>query len=146
MIETKTETVTGTGTPTRTVIVGQGYVGLPLAMRAVDAGHDVVGFDIDTARVARLAAGQTFIEDVTDAEVTAALATGRYLPTSDAERLAGFHTLVITVPTPLAEGIPDLSFIEAPSPPTCAPVPPSYSNRRPIPAPPRSCSAPSSAP
>jgi len=105
-------TAAGGGAPTRTVIVGQGYVGLPLAMGAVGAGHDVVGFDVDGERIGRLRAGESYIEDVPDSAVAAALATGRYTPTDDPGDCAGFDTLVITVPTPLREGVPDLSFVE----------------------------------
>ena len=43
-------------------VIGQGYVGLPLAMGAVDAGFDVVGVDVDERRVTRLAAADSFIE------------------------------------------------------------------------------------
>ena len=50
----------------RVVVVGQGYVGLPLAMRAVEVGHDVVGFDLDKDRVDRLRRADSFIDDVTD--------------------------------------------------------------------------------
>ena len=49
------------------VVVGQGYVGLPLAMRAVEVGHRVVGFDTDEVRTARLAAGDSYIDDVPSA-------------------------------------------------------------------------------
>jgi UDP-N-acetyl-D-glucosamine dehydrogenase len=97
----------------RVVVVGQGYVGLPLAMRAVEVGFDVVGFDLDTTKIDGLAAGRTHIDDVTDADVQAALATGRYCPTTDVNGMAGFDVAVITVPTPLREGAPDLSFIES---------------------------------
>ena len=97
----------------KVVVVGQGYVGLPLAMRAVDAGHDVVGYDVDEGRVKRLAVAETFVEDVPSEVVAGALATGRYLPTTDAAACAGFDVAVVTVPTPLREGAPDLSFIEA---------------------------------
>ena len=62
------------------LIVGQGYVGLPLAMRAVQAGYDVIGYDVDEHRSKALAAGSSFVEDITDADVAAALATGRYRP------------------------------------------------------------------
>ena len=55
-------------TPLRVVIPGQGYVGLPVAMRAVAVGHQVVGHDIDLDRVKRLAAADSFVEDV-DTEV-----------------------------------------------------------------------------
>jgi UDP-N-acetyl-D-glucosamine dehydrogenase len=65
----------------RVVVVGQGYVGLPLAMAAVRAGHDVIGFDLDPERVKLLADGTSFTADVPDAELRAALATGRYTAT-----------------------------------------------------------------
>jgi UDP-N-acetyl-D-glucosamine dehydrogenase len=48
----------------KVVLIGQGYVGLPLAMRAVEAGHDVVGIDLDVSRVKKLEAGESFVEDV----------------------------------------------------------------------------------
>ena len=93
-------------------VVGQGYVGLPVAMRAVQVGHQVVGLDVDESRVATLRAGRSYVEDVTAAEVAAGLASGRYLPTSKYADAAGFDVAVITVPTPLRDGMPDLSFIE----------------------------------
>jgi UDP-N-acetyl-D-glucosamine dehydrogenase len=95
----------------RVVVVGQGYVGLPLAVRAVEAGHEVVGFDVDAQKTAKLAAGSSYIDDVPDTSVDAALSTGRFLPSNDARDCAGFDVSVITVPTPLHEGAPDLSFI-----------------------------------
>ena len=100
-------------TPDRVVIVGQGYVGLPLAMRAVEVGHDVVGFDTDTTKTGLLAGGSSFIEDIPDERLQAALATGRYLPSSDDAALDGFDIAVISVPTPLKEGMPDLTYMES---------------------------------
>jgi UDP-N-acetyl-D-glucosamine dehydrogenase len=97
----------------RVVVVGQGYVGLPLAMAAVRAGHDVIGFDLDPERVKLLADGTSFTADVPDAELRAALATGRYTATDQADACAQFDIAVITVPTPLREGDPDLSYIAA---------------------------------
>jgi nucleotide sugar dehydrogenase len=97
----------------RLVVVGQGYVGLPLAMRAVEAGYHVVGYDVAREKVALLAAGRTHIDDITDADVAAAIATGRYTATDRADDVAGFDVAVITVPTPLRDGAPDLSYIEA---------------------------------
>jgi UDP-N-acetyl-D-glucosamine dehydrogenase len=93
-------------------VMGQGYVGLPLAMRAVEVGHTVVGFDVDAGRVKRLQAGESYVEDIPAAELAAALATGRYTAADDPDALAGFDVAVITVPTPLREGVPDLSYIE----------------------------------
>ncbi|MFZ2058461.1 MAG: nucleotide sugar dehydrogenase [Acidimicrobiales bacterium] len=94
-------------------MVGQGYVGLPLAMRSVKVGHRVVGFDTDALRIKRLQAGGSYVDDVTPAELADALATGRYEPTSDESDCAGFDVALITVPTPLRDGTPDLSFIVA---------------------------------
>jgi len=96
----------------RVVVLGQGYVGLPLAVRAVEVGHTVVGFDLDKDRVDRLRRADSFIDDITDDDLRAALDTGRYLPTDDATDLAGFTTAVVCVPTPLRDGAPNLSFIE----------------------------------
>jgi UDP-N-acetyl-D-mannosaminuronic acid dehydrogenase/UDP-N-acetyl-D-glucosamine dehydrogenase len=93
-------------------VVGQGYVGLPLAMRAVEVGFDVVGFDVDAGRVGRLVDGRTYIDDVSDQDVAAALATGRFAATTDPADLAGFDVAVITVPTPLRDGDPDLRHVE----------------------------------
>jgi UDP-N-acetyl-D-glucosamine dehydrogenase len=96
----------------RLVVIGQGYVGLPLAMRAVERGFSVVGLDRDHTKVKRLAAGESAIEDVPDDRLAAALATGRYRPTADPGGCAGFDVAVISVPTPLTEGVPDLRHIE----------------------------------
>jgi UDP-N-acetyl-D-glucosamine dehydrogenase len=96
----------------RVLVMGQGYVGLPLAMRAAAVGHDVIGFDIDDRRVKQLAHGNSFIEDVSSDELAAALASGRYRPTSDTDACVGFDVAVITVPTPLSDGVPDLGSIE----------------------------------
>lgn len=96
----------------RIVVVGQGYVGLPVAMRAAEVGFSVVGFDTSMERVKSLAAGSSYIGDVTDAEVRRAIEAG-YHPTNDATDLDGFDVAVISVPTPLREGLPDLGFIEA---------------------------------
>ena len=88
----------------KVVVLGQGYVGLPLAIRAVEVGYEVVGFDTDTKRVELLADASSFVEDVTSGQLAEALATGRYFPTSFPGRLEGFDVALITVPTPLREG------------------------------------------
>ena len=99
-------------TGARLAVIGQGYVGLPLAMRAVEVGYDVVGFEVDARRAERLAAGDSYVGDIPSSRLAAALATGRYAPSSDPADLAGFDVAVISVPTPLRDGAPDLSFIE----------------------------------
>ncbi len=97
----------------RAVVVGQGYVGLPLAVRAAEQGMSVVGFDVDEGRITRLAGGSSPVEDIGDERLAAVLADGSYSPTCDPAELAGFDVAVISVPTPLHEGAPDLSYIES---------------------------------
>jgi nucleotide sugar dehydrogenase len=99
-------------TASRLVVIGQGYVGLPLAMRAVAVGYDVIGHDVDEQRVAALAAGTSYIDDVGAEQLGAALRTGRYRPTAEIADGKSFDIAVITVPTPLREGLPDVSHIE----------------------------------
>jgi UDP-N-acetyl-D-glucosamine dehydrogenase len=104
--------VSPSGRPTKLAVVGQGYVGLPLALRAVEVGFDVVGFDVDSERIKQLAAGESYVEDIINDRLVAALDTRRYRPTDDPEHLAGFDVTVIDVPTPLRDGVPNLSFVE----------------------------------
>jgi len=96
----------------RVVVVGQGYIGLPLAMRAVEVGYDVVGFDVDKARVSQLRQGESFIDDISDADVACALGTARYTPSDNVADLADFRTALVCVPTPLRDSLPDLHFVE----------------------------------
>jgi nucleotide sugar dehydrogenase len=95
------------------VIVGQGYVGLPISMTAISAGYRVVGLDNDEVRVSKLMAGLSFVEDVGDDVLKASLESGRFLPTMDTHAAVDFDIAVITVPTPLREAAPDLTYIEA---------------------------------
>ena len=97
----------------KVAVVGQGYVGLPVAVHAVGAGFDVVGFDTDARRVKRLNAGESIVDDITHDDLRAAIATGRYRASSQPDDLAGFDVAVISVPTPLRDGAPDMSHIEA---------------------------------
>ena len=97
---------------TTVVVVGQGFVGLAIAMRAVDVGYRVIGFEHNDARVAQLVAGHSYVGDIDSARLRAALGTGRYVPTSLTSNLEGFAVAIVTVPTPLSNGVPDLSFIE----------------------------------
>jgi UDP-N-acetyl-D-glucosamine dehydrogenase len=98
----------------RVVVVGQGYVGLPLAMRAAESGFTVTGYEIDSDRVTALGAGRSYVADVPDDRVAAARERG-YRVTDRAEDVADFDVAVISVPTPLREGAPDLSYVRAAS-------------------------------
>jgi len=93
------------------VVVGQGYVGLPVAMRSAEAGFRVTGYELDPRRLDALRNGQSYVEDVPDARLADAIASG-YTATDSVGDLAGFDIAVISVPTPLREGAPDLSFVE----------------------------------
>ncbi len=96
----------------RIAIVGLGYVGLPLAVAFAEAGHDVVGFDTDEARVERLREGRSDIEDVSS-ERLAGLAE-RFSAAVDPAALADCDAIVICVPTPLlSEREPDLAYVRA---------------------------------
>ena len=94
-------------------VIGLGYVGLPLAITASEAGLDVIGFDVDRARVASLNAGTSHIEDVTSAELKDALANGASF-TDEPSRLAAADALFIAVPSPLGRNRqPDVSYIKS---------------------------------
>ena len=96
----------------KVAVIGQGYVGLPLAMRATEVGFRVIGFEVAAERVASLHAGRSHVGDVSDNELAEALARG-YRPTADENDLETFDVAIISVPTPLADGLPDMSFIKA---------------------------------
>ncbi|MGB3409694.1 MAG: nucleotide sugar dehydrogenase [Microthrixaceae bacterium] len=100
-------------TQDRLIVVGQGYVGLPVAIRAVEVGYDVTGFEVDETKVTQLNAGKSHVEDISAERLAAAIATGRYRASSSADDMADFDVAVVSVPTPMGEGVPDLSFIES---------------------------------
>lgn len=93
-------------------IIGQGYVGLPLAM-AFAKKFTVFGYDVCSDTIERLRAGKSHIQDVTDEQLSRYLGH-TYFPTSDPEDLRRCDILIICVPTPLSEDkIPDLSYIKS---------------------------------
>lgn len=96
----------------KVVVVGQGYVGLPVAMRLADVGFSTVGFETDPTRCESLTDGTSYVEDVSDEDLQQALISG-YEPTNTPDRLTNFDIAVITVPTPLKDAAPDLSFVSA---------------------------------
>jgi len=96
----------------RLVVIGQGYVGLPLALRATEAGFQVSGLDVNANVVEALRAGRSHIDDVSDDEVVLALDSG-YTPTTDPSCLDSADVVVVCVPTPLSDnGGPDLRAVE----------------------------------
>jgi UDP-N-acetyl-D-glucosamine dehydrogenase len=98
----------------RVAIIGQGYVGLTIAVGAAGAGHSVVGFDVNESLVAQLNAGQSHIEGISDVDLVGFISSDSYLASADASVLDGADVIVIAVPTPLdAQRNPDLSFVHA---------------------------------
>lgn len=77
-------------------VVGLGYVGLPLATRAAEVGFEVVGIDADEVKVAALQESSPI-----------------FLPTTDREMLSKANIIVVCVPTPLKQDLPDMSFVKA---------------------------------
>jgi nucleotide sugar dehydrogenase len=95
------------------VVVGLGYVGLPLAQGACAAGLRVAGFDVNNRLVEDLRAGRSHVDDVSDADVAAMTAAG-FRPTSCPRTLRDADVVVICVPTPLSHsGGPDLAAVRA---------------------------------
>ena len=95
-------------------IIGLGYVGLPLAVELVNAGYRVLGYDISQRVVDGLNQGKSHIKDISDAQLLAAVKTGRFSATSDPDRLGEPDAISICVPTPLSKfKDPDVSYIVA---------------------------------
>ena len=97
----------------RVAVIGLGYVGLPLAVTAAARGFPVTGFDIDQSKMQRLDARESYIEAVSDADLTSVSDAGKLTWTTDFSRLSACDVIVICVPTPLtAQREPDLRFVE----------------------------------
>src|SRR5260221_1822972 len=98
----------------RLAVIGLGYVGLPLAVELAQAGFEVVGIDIDEARVRQLNQGHSYVQDVASADVQALVRQKRFVATTDFSVLKRCDTVNICVPTPLSkQRDPDVSFIVA---------------------------------
>lgn len=95
-------------------VIGMGYVGLPLAVEAADAGWTVIGFDVSTEKIEALVRGESYIEDVPAERVRRLVEAGRLVPTADPADLSRASIFSICVPTPLGKRRePDVSYIEA---------------------------------
>jgi UDP-N-acetyl-D-glucosamine dehydrogenase len=95
------------------LVIGLGYVGLPLAREATLSGLSVVGFDLNTEIVEGLNSGRSHVDDISDADIGEMVARGFRATTLEAE--AGLpEAVVICVPTPLsADSTPDLTAVSA---------------------------------
>ncbi len=93
-------------------VVGLGYVGLPLAAVFAEAGYRVIGIDADDEKVSAIRAGESYVEDIPNAQLARLVETGQLTAGNSYADLAAVDGVSICVPTPLRKtGDPDLSFI-----------------------------------
>ena len=90
-------------------VVGLGYVGLPLAVESANQGLRVLGFDINRERVKEINNAKSPIEDISNEELSKALKN--FIASNDDKALSECKNIVISVPTPLTDYQPDLSFV-----------------------------------
>lgn len=93
-------------------VIGLGYVGLPLAIQATSSKLKVYGYDINEKRVSDYNDGQSSIEDISNQELQKSLKDGLFL-SADPKYLSDSEVIVISVPTPLTDYQPDLSFVRS---------------------------------
>jgi UDP-N-acetyl-D-glucosamine dehydrogenase len=95
-------------------VVGQGYVGLPLAIASVNAGFDVTGIDKDERKVSNLNSGISEVEDISASELKSTISSGKYRATSEFAFDSDNPIIPICVPTPLgSDRQPDLEILKA---------------------------------
>jgi UDP-N-acetyl-D-glucosamine dehydrogenase len=97
----------------RIAVLGMGYVGVSLACEAAEQGFTLVGIDIDEERITGLSAGLLGIPGVGEKTLTRGLASGRLHFESAPAAIAAADVVVICVPTPVRDHVPDLSFVQA---------------------------------
>ena len=90
-------------------VVGLGYVGLPLAVESANSGLNVIGYDINSERVEMINNGNSPIEDISNEELSKSLE--RFHSTTEGKKLSNCRNIVISVPTPLTDYQPDLSYV-----------------------------------
>jgi UDP-N-acetyl-D-glucosamine dehydrogenase len=93
-------------------IVGLGYVGLPLSLQFTRSGVNVVGLDIDAAKVASLNQGKSYIKHIESSAIAEAVKAGGFAASTDFARIREVEAVIICVPTPLNRNRePDISYI-----------------------------------
>ena len=97
-------------------VIGLGYVGLPLVIRYCEEGFHVTGFDIDSRKVEKLNAGESYIKHIAPDRIRQIKSKGLFEATTDYSQLTKMDCVIICVPTPLKKNKePDLSYVESTS-------------------------------
>jgi UDP-N-acetyl-D-glucosamine dehydrogenase len=95
-------------------VIGQGYVGLPLAIAAAKSGFDVTGIDIDTSKISQINNRKSLVEDISDSEINSVIVSGNYKASSDTYIHPLTEIICICVPTPLGnDHQPDLGILKS---------------------------------
>jgi UDP-N-acetyl-D-glucosamine dehydrogenase len=96
----------------KVAVIGLGFVGLPLSLQFVRAGVEVLGLDVDAAKVEALNQGRSYIRHIPTAVVAEAVKTGKFSASADFRSVSRAEAVLICVPTPLNKNRePDISFI-----------------------------------
>ncbi len=99
--------------PIELLVIGLGYVGLPLAREAALSGLRVVGFDVNQTLVDQLNSGRSHVGDIPDADISRMLDVG-FRATASETGIGAPETVVVCVPTPLtADNGPDLTAVRS---------------------------------
>jgi len=94
-------------------VIGQGYVGLTVAINAAENGHIVKGLDLNNSLIDDLLIGRSFVPGMSSSRILSLINSGKYLPTTDEKYLNDSEVVIIAVPTPLdSMRNPDLSFLK----------------------------------
>jgi UDP-N-acetyl-D-glucosamine dehydrogenase len=97
----------------RVGVIGLGYVGLPLALLLVEKGFQVLGIDLDSMKINKLAQGASYLTDISNQQIQSAILTKRFQASNDYSLIRSVDTVIICVPTPLsAAHIPDLTYLQ----------------------------------
>lgn len=95
-------------------VIGLGYVGLPFAVEKAKAGFNVVGVEQNSARAERVNQSDSYIDDISSAELQTVVSAGKLRASTDFDEIRHADVVVICVPTPLTKNLtPDLSYIES---------------------------------
>ena len=93
-------------------IIGMGYVGLPLALRFVEAGCKVFGIDVDESKIDQLLGGKSYIKHIEASRIAESVSKAQFIPTTDFQTVAESEGVIICVPTPLNKNRePDISYV-----------------------------------